>query len=288
MKHVRSEKNPHSTVAMIETNVFKFERVLDRIAEFNSKFHVFSVSSDKAVNPTSYMGLSKKLMEHCLFNFGHYKKDVTSTSARFANVLFSNGSLPQSWEDRFRFKEAIPCPKNCKRYFITHLEAAQLCILAAVIAPDRSVLVPRMDPANYLMELEELACSFIDRKKFTPVKIDAQLFDEIKLPEMLSEQKYPLLLSELDTAGEKSFEEFSGAGEHIVLDKFRDIEQVIYDVANFTTAYARFRDEFRLLLDKPINLEELSFQTILNLVTRLAPEFRTQHKKSELKLDERR
>ena len=183
MKHVRSEKDPHTTLAMFETNVYKLQIVLDHIRKYNQTFHCFSVSSDKAVNPTSYMGLSKKFMEHGLFEFEKDNREITASSARFANVLFSNGSLPASWEDRMAAGEPISCPKGCKRYFITHEEAAQLCIIATAVAPTGSILVPKMDPDDYLVQLEELAEAYLKSKILSHIR------------SMLCNLSYPTLLN---------------------------------------------------------------------------------------------
>ena len=288
MKHVRSEKDPHTTFAMFETNVYKLQIILDHIRKYNQKFHCFSVSSDKAVNSTSYMGLSKKFMEHGLFEFGKDNIEITASSARFANVLFSNGSLPASWEDRMAAGEPISCPKGCKRYFITHEEAAQLCIIATAVAPTGSILVPKMDPDDYLVQLEELAKAFLKSKNFEPYQIDVMQSAIPNTFELIKKQYYPLILTSLDTAGEKPYEEFASELEVVQYGIFSRIGYVDYTPGEFDKEYKLFLKEFeKIYFDLQI-LQNLTFELLLNLVTPLDPAFSRHHVSSEVNLDERR
>ena len=213
LKHVRTEKNPFTALALFEANVIKLNTVLEQLIKYNDNFKFFSVSSDKSVNPSSFMGLSKRFMEHLVFQFGKNNSKVHATSARFANVLFSNGSLPFSWKNRITRDEPIACPENCQRYFITHREAAELCVLSANLSADSTICVPRMNPANYLIKLENLAEYFVIQNGMKPKFYSEISINSSETKKLRAQGYYPIILTELDTMGEKPFEEFYYSNE---------------------------------------------------------------------------
>ncbi|MBE3143110.1 MAG: polysaccharide biosynthesis protein, partial [Planctomycetes bacterium] len=146
VKHVRSEKDIYSVLHMFETNVLKMYRFLQWASGCHGSVNFFSVSTDKAANPVNLMGASKRLMEHVMFSALPYRHPPTKvTSARFANVAFSNGSLLQSWINRLQKGQPIVVPAKTRRYFISSIEAGQLCLLAGCYCPNGFVLIPKMD-----------------------------------------------------------------------------------------------------------------------------------------------
>jgi FlaA1/EpsC-like NDP-sugar epimerase len=213
IKHVRSEKDELSLLQMLDTNLIKQRRFRDWLRQNGNSARYFAVSTDKAANPSSMMGASKRLMEDVIFDgpAGH-----NTVSARFANVAFSNGSLLQSWLIRLSKGQPMAAPRDTRRYFVTLREAGQICLLTACCMPREHFAVPRLDPAQHLQRLEDLAaevCSFFG---FEPVIFADEDEARRSMPNELARGRYPILLTQLDTSGEKPDEEFVAAGETVV------------------------------------------------------------------------
>jgi FlaA1/EpsC-like NDP-sugar epimerase len=175
---------------------------------------VFSVSTDKAANPSSMMGASKRLMEHALFLPGQPWPDSAAiTSARFANVAFSNGSLLQSWQRRIANGQPLACPEDTRRYFVSLVESGHLCTLAGFAGTDRSISVPTLEPDAHLVLMSDVATRFLDFHGYEPYTTHDEEEALSRLAELSASGRWPLLLTPLDTGGEKPYEEFVGANE---------------------------------------------------------------------------
>jgi FlaA1/EpsC-like NDP-sugar epimerase len=214
VKHVRSEKDSYSVLHMLDTNVVKAARLLDWLETRGGTRRYFSVSTDKAANPVNLMGASKRLMEHVIFAHADRGSGaIAITSARFANVAFSAGSLLEGWLLRLEKGQPLAVPRQTRRYFLTLHEAGQLCLLAAVCAPHRSILVPRLDEAEHLTELEAIARALVREAGYTPAEYDDERQARAAVAVDVARSRYPILLTPLDTSGEKPYEEFVGEGE---------------------------------------------------------------------------
>lgn len=209
VKHVRSERDPYSTVRMLDTNINGSLNVLEAVFEKNSAARAFVVSTDKAADPVSLMGASKRIME--IAALGTYPA-VTST--RFANVAFSSGSLLESWLLRLQRRQPLAVPEATSRFFISPREAGQLCLLAS-IAPDSSIVIPKeglLEPVELkgaldcVLGAQGLSGNFIAMADET-LAVPSGLFsgDPSEL--------WPVLVTQRDTPGEKDYEVFLGSGE---------------------------------------------------------------------------
>ena len=175
IKHVRSEKDIYSLMQMFDTNVIKHSNLLRTLQQNNSTDRYFSVSTDKAANPVSLMGASKKIMELVL-QCKHYEFDINikTSTTRFANVAFSNGSLLQSFSTRFEKREPIPAPLEIKRFFVSHKEAAQICILSSYNLSDGNILIPKISDLFKLYPIIDVAKNFIEGKNLNPVLVESK------------------------------------------------------------------------------------------------------------------
>ena len=217
VKHVRSEKDSCSLLHMLDTNLVKLARLLGWLQEKGSTESYFCVSTDKAANPVNLMGASKRLMEHVIFSADVAPDfDARVSSARFANVAFSDGSLLQSFLKRLEKRQPLAAPEQTRRFFISLREAGQICLLAAVCAPDRHLLIPRLDPAADLRELEAIAVAVLRHRGFDPRIYRDEEEARSNVESDVAAGCYPLLLTPLDTSGEKPYEEFVGDGEQSV------------------------------------------------------------------------
>lgn len=214
LKHVRSEKDVASILQMIDTNVLKQQRLLEWLAEDRQPSRYFAVSTDKAVNPANFMGASKRLMEHILFTDAYTPlKNAVRTSARFANVAFSAGSLLASFGDRIRLRQPIAAPRDTRRFFVSIEEAAEICLLASALVPSGHVAIPRMHADRDLRELIPLAEAFLAAAGYRSSRYEdeGQARDAVAREEAAG--AWPVLCTPRDTDGEKESEEFVGEGE---------------------------------------------------------------------------
>lgn len=220
LKHVRSEKDPYSLIRMYNTNVFYVKELLDRLKNSSLK-KMFSVSSDKAVKPNSIMGATKMFMERLLLA---YSRKIISSTARFANVAFSDGSLLYSFIHRFNKKQPISAPVDIKRYFISHDEAGQLCLLSCFLGANRDVYFPKMDQNIDLFSFSDLAKIFLKSKGY-----EAEIFyseDEAKkaISKLnASSTKWPCCFFKSDTTGEKAYEEFYTSIDSVDFNRYYQI-----------------------------------------------------------------
>jgi len=166
LKHVRSERDEFSLLRMLDVNLVKADRFLAALRrQGHGRDGVFFVSTDKAADPVSLMGASKRAMELLLWahteagapasliDGGNAPPLPRATTTRFANVAFSDGSLPWSFLQRLEKGQSLAAPVDVRRYLVSPVEAGQLCLLAALICPHRRVLVPNLDPARDLVSL---------------------------------------------------------------------------------------------------------------------------------------
>ena len=168
MKHVRSESNVYSLARMIETNVLATNRVIAELAK-NSEFKYFCVSTDKAANPVNLMGCSKLVMENYAFS---NNAGIAVSSARFANVAFSNGSLLQSFDRRMQEHQPLVIPQGIKRFFVSQSEAGAICVLSGVLAPPRGILVPSEAADLHLIPFEDIVTAYLEIQGYAPEFVD--------------------------------------------------------------------------------------------------------------------
>ena len=280
LKHVRSEKDIYSVLQMFDTNLVKHIRFKRWLAEHRHGATYFAVSTDKAANPVSLMGASKRLMEDLIFEVAAESWQST-TSARFANVAFSNGSLLQGFGYRLAKRQPLAVPRDTRRYFISHQEAGELCLLATCRIPDNHIAVPRVDSTLQLQLLEDIACACLEHwgLRAERYRDEAQARNDVE--RLAREGRWPLLLTPLDTGGEKPFEEFVGAGEAATdcgllnVSALRHISGVVAEQKLFDRI-ARWVEEPDLAIAKA---------EFISTISAALPNFR--HSQSERNLDQR-
>ncbi|KWW31916.1 MAG: capsular polysaccharide biosynthesis protein [bacterium P3] len=225
-KHVRSEKDKYSVQALIENNDIKAKKLMDLLCEFPPK-HFFCVSTDKAANPVNIMGASKRIMEDLVMAYnGKFKV----TTARFANVAFSNGSLPDGWMHRLQKMQPLAAPNDVKRYFVSPEESGQICMLACILGNGGEVFFPKLGE-DQMLTFSSICDDFIQANGFEKDMCSTDEEAKHKAAEMkLTESqqliansqqlKYPTVYFTSDTTGEKAYEEFYIPGEKINMERF--------------------------------------------------------------------
>jgi FlaA1/EpsC-like NDP-sugar epimerase len=218
LKHVRSEKDPFTLMRMIDVNVFNTEKtVLQSIEKGTKKY--FCVSTDKAANPVNMMGASKRIMEMYLMKLS---QEITISTARFANVAFSDGSLLHGFNQRIRKQQPIVAPNDVKRYFVTPKESGELCLMSCVFGENRDVFFPKLNQDLHLITFAEIAVKYLNELGFEPYLCKTEEEARDLVSALPHEKKWPCLFTSSDTTGEKDFEEFFTESEVLDMRRFEN------------------------------------------------------------------
>ena len=219
LKHVRSEKDPYTLMRMIDVNILNTDKTIKQSIEKNTKKY-FCVSTDKAANPINMMGASKRIMEMFLMR---RSLNMDISTARFANVAFSDGSLLHGFNQRIEKRQPIAAPSDIKRYFITPQESGELCLLSCIFGENRDIFFPKLNEDLHLISFADIAIRYLKDKGFESYLCDSE--DEARqLIKTLPEQgKWPCFFTKSNTTGEKDFEEFYTDREVIDMDKFENL-----------------------------------------------------------------
>lgn len=218
-KHVRSEKDRYSVQALIENNDIKAKKLMDLLTVYPPK-HFFCVSTDKAANPVNIMGASKRIMEDLVMAYNQYFK---VTTARFANVAFSNGSLPDGWLHRLQKKQPLAAPSDVKRYFVSPEESGQICMLACILGKPGEVFFPKLGE-NQMLTFSSICDDFVKAEGFNKKECSSDAEAKEFASSMGYESDtYPVVYFGSDTTGEKAYEEFYVPGEKIDMQRFQSL-----------------------------------------------------------------
>ena len=283
-KHVRSEKDRYSVQALIENNDIKAKKLMDLLTVYPPK-HFFCVSTDKAANPVNIMGASKRIMEDLVMAYNKYFK---VTTARFANVAFSNGSLPDGWIHRLQKKQPLAAPSDVKRYFVSPEESGQICMLACILGKPGEVFFPKLGEDQMLTfsaicddfvkanGLEKHECSSDAEAKKEASAIDSSLFTLHSSP-----VKYPVRYFTSDTTGEKAYEEFYVPGEKIDMQRFQSLGVVEQTTRHEMDEVNGFFDKLESIFAK----DDFTKAQVVDALREFLPNF--QHEETGKNLDQK-
>jgi len=254
-KHVRSEKDKISVEALIKNNVFGAIKLLN-LCEVNPPKYFFSVSTDKAANPVNIMGASKSLMEKLILS---KKNNFRVSTARFANVAFSNGSLLDGFIYRLNKKQPLSCPEDIKRFFVTPEQSGQICLLATFLGESGNIFFPKLDFHKDQIYFKEIALDFLKENSFEPVLVqsekEAKEFDFNSYP-----TKYPIYFFKTETSGEKTFEEFFSEEEDYEINKYDSLGFI--NTPDVEISFEEVESDFENIFND-INSEKSDIVTII-------------------------
>lgn len=273
-KHVRSEKDKYSVQALIENNDIKAKKLMDLLTVYPPK-HFFCVSTDKAANPVNIMGASKRIMEDLVMAYNQHFK---VTTARFANVAFSNGSLPDGWIHRLQKKQPLAAPSDVKRYFVSPEESGQICMLACILGNGGEVFFPKLGE-DQMLTFSAICDDFIKAEGFT--KVECQNDSEAKqyAANMSYESdSYPVVYFKSDTTGEKAYEEFYVSGEKVNMDRFSALGVVEQSCHRNMTEINEFFDE----LENIFSSSAFTKAQVVKSIKKFIPNFEHEEKGKNL------
>ena len=279
-KHVRSEKDKYSVQALIENNDIKAKKLMDLLCE-NPPKHFFCVSTDKAANPVNIMGASKRIMEDLVMA---YNDKFKVTTARFANVAFSNGSLPDGWLHRLQRKQPLAAPNDVKRYFVSPEESGQICMLACILGKGGEVFFPKLGEEQMLtfsaicddfvaaQGLTKDECASDDEAKKKAASIDYSQFSIRN-----SQLEYPVVYFKSDTTGEKAYEEFYIPGEKINMERFKALGVVEETTRRPMDEVNAFFEKLEMLFNDDFTKED-----VVQAIKEFIPNFEHEEKGKNL------
>ncbi len=277
LKHVRSEKDPFTLMRMIDVNIFNTDKTLQQSIEKGTKKY-FCVSTDKAANPVNMMGASKRIMEMFLMR---RSLDIKISTARFANVAFSDGSLLYSFNQRIQKRQPIVAPNDIKRYFVTPSESGELCLMSTIFGENRDIFFPKLSEALHLISFADIAVKYLENIGYEPhlCKDEEEARELIKtLPD---QGKWPCLFTKSDTTGEKDFEEFFTEKEILDMERFRNLGIIKNDPLFNESLLEHFEREIKKMRQKG----SWSKQEIVDLFFEMIPDF--GHKETGKYLDDK-
>ena len=274
LKHVRSEKDEYTLMRMIDVNIFNTDKTIKQSIKNGAKKY-FCVSTDKATNPVNMMGASKRIMEMFLMRGS---LDIEISTARFANVAFSDGSLLHGFDQRIKKLQPIVAPNDIKRYFITPKESGILCLMSCIFGKNRDIFFPKLLESLHLRSMADIAVSYIKNEGYEPFLCNDEEEARRLIKTLPSEGKWPCLFFSSDTTGEKDFEEFYTDSEDLEMDRFIDLgvikNKAIFD-ENLLTSFVEDIDELKSNLS-------WSKKILLKKFTKLLPNFRHQEMNKNL------
>jgi len=219
LKHVRSEKDPYTLMRMVEVNIINTESTA-RAAEAGGARKYFGVSTDKAANPVNMMGASKQIMELFLMR---RSLGLPVSTARFANVAFSDGSLLCGFNRRMQKGQPLSAPRDVKRYFITPEESGKLCLLSCLLGENRDIFFPKLSAGLHPVTFAEIAVSYLKQLGYEAEPCETEEEARCSVQELRARNRWPCYFFDSDTTGEKQIEEFFMAGESLDLERFEDV-----------------------------------------------------------------
>lgn len=265
-KHVRSEKDIFSIEAMIENNVLRARKLLDLLLEFPPE-HFFCVSTDKAANPVNIMGASKKLMEELIMA---YADRLPIKTARFANVAFSNGSLPLGFLDRLNKKQPWSCPLGIRRFFVSPQESGELCLMASIMGESGDIFFPILDEDKDMIPFDQIALDLLKELGLNPDICETENEAREKALALPANPiSWPIFFFGSDTSGEKSFEEFYTEKEVLDNESFINLGVIKNSVKRDISEIDEIFDKLQTLFQQ----EKIEKSQIVEILKNYLPNF---------------
>lgn len=267
-KHVRSEKDIYSVEALLQNNVFHLRGLLELLTSYPPEVY-FCVSTDKAANPVNIMGASKRIMEDLIFS---YSDKFPVKTARFANVAFSNGSLPDGFLKRIAKLQPLSAPSDIKRYFVSPEESGQICMLSCMLGDNREIFFPKLEEAQ-MMTFDEIARRLLAEYGYRPLECESDK-EAINKSDILKngnncEHFYPVHFSKSDTSGEKAYEEFYTASETVDMNRM----SALGVITNKSIPDKSKLDDLCYKLESILNKDISSKQEVITVIKDYLPNF---------------
>ncbi len=277
LKHVRSEKDPFTLMRMVDVNIINTNRTIE-LARGEGVRKYFCVSTDKAANPVNMMGASKRIMEMYLMR---HSLSLPISTARFANVAFSDGSLLHGFNQRFAKRQPIAAPHDVRRYFVTPKESGELCLMSCLLGENRDIFFPKLSDKLHQITFAEIAVKYLAELGFEAFQCASEDEARSRVEELVSRKQWPCYFFTSDTTGEKDFEEFFTDREVLDMHRFESLGVIKNEPAFDDNKLDVFIERIAALKEQPI----WERSELVQLFHQMIPDF--GHKETGKYLDNR-
>jgi UDP-N-acetylglucosamine 4,6-dehydratase len=277
LKHVRSERDPYTLMRMVEVNILNTNNTIRHAIEQGARKY-FCVSTDKATNPVNMMGASKRIMELHLM---HWSQHIPISTARFANVAFSDGSLLHGFAQRTSKRQPLSAPLDVKRYFVTPQESGELCLLSCLLGENRDIFFPKLSERLHLVTFAEIARRYLRGLGYEPHECATEDEARTRGDELRKSGRWPCYFFMSDTTGEKDFEEFTTENDVLDLERFHSVGVI----KNASLADGQQLARFAAVIDRMRSTGTWTKGELVDLFCEMIPEFR--HTEMNKNLDSR-
>ncbi len=277
LKHVRSERDPYTLMHMIQVNILNADRMIRAAVEQGTRTY-FSVSTDKATNPANMMGASKRIMEMYLMK---WSERIPVSTARLANVAFSDGSLLHGFSQRVAKRQPLSAPSDIQRYFMTAQESGELCLMASLLGENRDIFFPKLNERLPLITFPEIARRYLRRLGFESYECATEQEARLRFDELTKGGRWPCYFAPSDTTGEKDLEEFTTEEEVLDLGRFKSVGVI----KNILASKGDHLDRFVAEIGRMRSTGTWTKQELVDLFQRMVPTF--QHQEANKNLDGR-
>ena len=275
LKHVRSEKDPYTLMRMVDVNILNTDKTI-RLAIAKGCRKYFCVSTDKAANPVNMMGASKRIMELFL---QHHSQQICISTARFANVAFSDGSLLHGFNQRLEKFQPIAAPNDIKRYFVTPQESGELCLMSCIFGENGDIFFPKLSEELHLITFADIAVKYLQQRGYSAVLCDDEQYARDQVFTLSQQKQWPCVFSSSDTTGEKDFEEFFTADETLDMQRFDKLGVIKNTPKNHTDLLRYFTQR----IDELKQTKQWDKAGLVSLFQQMLPQF--GHKETGRYLD---
>ncbi len=265
LKHVRSEEDAFTLMRMIEVNITNTLKTM-RLAKQHGAKKYCCVSTEKAANPVNMMGARKRIMEMFLMR---ESLSLPVSTARFANVAFSDGSLLHGFNNRILKQQPLAAPNDVRRYFVTPQESGELCLLSCLLGNNRDIFFPKLSEDLHLITFSDIARRYLRLRGFEPYECASEEEARSRSLELIAQKQWPCYFFKSDTTGEKDIEEFFTNAEDIDMSRFRNLG-VIRNQARFDNSKL---DEFQKTIESLRAQPTWSKHEIVAAFQAMLPEF---------------
>ena len=269
LKHVRSEKDPFTLMRLIQVNILNTLSTLQLAREHGVRKY-FCVSTDKAANPVNMMGASKRIMEMFLMR---ESLDGLISTARFANVAFSDGSLLHGFNQRFAKQQPISAPNDVRRYFVTPQESGELCLMSCLFGENRDNFFPKLSEALDLTRFSDIAKRYLRAVGYEAVQCVSEEEARARVVELIPRRQWPVYFFASDTTGEKDFEEFFTDAETLDMERFDSIGVIKNEAEAFKDWHPAKLDWFMDEIESIRKKSTWEKQPIVDLFNQMIPDF---------------
>ena len=262
---------------MIDVNILNTKNSLN-LFDSDHLTKYFSVSTDKATNPVNMMGASKRIMELFLMEASNR---FNISSARFANVAFSDGSLLHGFTKRILKTQPISAPRDVLRYFITPEESGQLCLISTILGDNKDIFFPKLSDHIKLTPFIVILERYLASLGYEIYECSSESEARSKISMLTKKNQWPCYFFNSDTTGEKEYEEFFKHSDIINYEKYTNIG-IIKENSSFNKDYL---DNFINNLNIIRNKKKINKREIISLFKEILPDF--SHFEKGKSLDER-